>query len=230
MLTVQEVQKALPAQIKSTVSQEMVDALNHLSEDPVIAETMRENFISYTNVMREGKFKLDDYVMAVKYVSYKVMGYSNRESYIRTFPKRYQRLVSEGRSDKDIASYVAAYNKNKLVNLVYEQTLIPVWILNQAHYQEAINTQVDLMQNAKSEKVRSDAANSILTHLKKPETKQVDLNIGIKDDAGMNELRDQLKKMASMQQTLIEKGVPTNDIAKQKLIEDADYKDVTPDE
>ena len=219
MLNISDVEKALPPQLKTNVSQEMVDSLNNLSTDPLAAKNIRDNFISYSFVMKEGKFKLVDYVHAVAYVSYKVMGLSNKDSYWRTFPERYQNLTAKGASDKDISSYVSAYNKNKLVNLILEQTLIPSWVLNQDAYQRAINTQLDLMQNAKSEKVKCDAANSILTQLKRPETKQVELTIETSDNSGLNELKGQLNKMAEMQQNLINQGVPTKKIADARIIE-----------
>ena len=219
MLTTLDVEQALPPQLKTVVSDQMVEELNNLSTDPQAAELMRDNFISYTRVMSEGKFKLEDYVFAVVYVSYKIMGNSGREAYAKTFPQRYAKLVADGRSAQEISAYVSAYNKGKLVNLIMEQTLIPVWILNQEVYQTAINTQAELMLHAKSEKVRSDAANSLLTHLKRPETKQVELNIGVVDNSGMNELKKTLREMAEMQQDLIKGGVTTRTIAHQDIIE-----------
>lgn len=218
MLTVQEVESSLPPQLKAHVCQQMVDELNSLSTDPIAAENMRNNFISYTSVMREGRFKLEDYVAAVVYVSYRLMNHTNKEAYIKTFPGRYQALVARNASDKDISSYVSAYNKGKLVNMIMEQSLVPVWVLNQDILQKAINTQADLMMNATSEKVRSDAANSILTHIKKPETKQIELAIDVKENTGMAEMKDQLRQMADMQRQLIEAGVSTKTIAHQPLM------------
>lgn len=192
MITQEELQSALPSNLRSSVSPELVAMVNSISSDPQAASTIRENLISYSGVMRDGKFKTEDYVNAVAYVSYKIMGYTNQESYQRTFPSRYQALMARGASSKDISAYVAAYNKNKLVNLILEQTLVPMWVLNQDIYQKAINAQFTLMTTAKSEKVRSDAANSILTHLKRPEKHQVELDIGVTDSAGMKELKSTL--------------------------------------
>lgn len=230
MLNISDVKKALPATLNTNVTQHMVDRLNNLSTDPEVAEIMRNNFISYTTVMREGKFKLDDYVHAVAYVSYKIMGRTNREAYSLTFPGRYQNLVSQGKSDKDISSYVSAYNKNKLVNLIFEQTMIPTHVLNQDIFQKAINTQAELMMNAKSEKVRMDAANSLMTHLKKPESKQIELNMGIKESDGLKDLKNTLAQMAELQIKQIEGGASTRDIAHQDIIiqdnvEDAEVVD-----
>ncbi len=169
MLTKELVEQAVPANLKTSVTQQLVDMINNVSSDPLIAEQVRENFISYTAVLKDGKFKTEDYLHAVAYVSYKLMGKSNKEAYASTFPGRYQILVAKGTTEKDISAYVAAYNRGKLVNLILEQTLVPTWVLNQGIYQQAINTQALLMATANSEKVRSDAANSILTHLKKPD-------------------------------------------------------------
>jgi hypothetical protein len=104
-----------------------------------------------------------------------------------------------------------------MVNLILEQTLIPAWVLNQDTYQQAINEQARLMLNAKSEKVRSDAANSILTHLKKPEKKEIDLNIGMQETSGMSELKDALTDLASRQQQAIQEGITTREIAHQSF-------------
>lgn len=219
MLTVADIERALPPQMRMSVSQELADLVNGIAQDPEVARDIRENFISYTSVLKEGKFKTEDYVHAVAYVSYKVMGYSNRESYSRTFPNRYQALVAKGATEKDISAYVAAYNKNKLVNLILEQTLIPTWVLNQDAYQRAINVQLDLMLNSKSDKVRSDAANSLLTHLKKPEKKEVQLSIGVEDHSGLNELKAKMRELAQMQQSLIVGGISTQEIAHQTIID-----------
>jgi hypothetical protein len=213
--------------MRTGITQDLVDLVNNIAADPEVAQNVRENFISYAKVLKEGKFKTEDYIHAVAYVSYKVMGLSNLDAYKNTFPSRYQALVARGATDKHISAYVSAYNKNKLVNLIFEQTMIPIWILNQDAVQKAINVQLELMMYAKSEKVRSDAANSILTHVKQPEKKQVDLNIGLEETSGMAELRGMLTQLAGQQKALIEGGVPTRDIAHQKLIEGR-AKDITP--
>jgi hypothetical protein len=217
MLTPKDIADALPKHLKSAATQELANKVNGISSDPEIAQHIRDNFVSYTGVLTEGKFRTEDYLNAVTYVSYKLMGYTNQESYRRTFPQRYQDLVAKGHSEKDISAYVAAVHKGKLVNLIMEQTLVPAWVLNQDYYQKAINVQAELMMTANSEKVRCEAANSLLTHLKKPETKQVELSVSQKEPEGMKELNDMLTSMAEQQRQLIEQGVPTQAIAHQKL-------------
>ena len=232
MLTVEMVERALPPNLKAAATQTFVDQINTIVADPIVAEQVRENFISYTGVLKDGKFKTEDYLNAVTFVSFKLMGDSNQDAYFKTFPQRYMSLTAKGTSSKDIAAYVAAYARGKLVNLILEQTLVPSWVLNQHLYQEALNTQADLMRNARSEKVQSDAANSLLTHLARPAAAaQGTLKIEMTETSGIKEMREMLAKLAQGQKTAIESGTPTKEIAGQRLIEktvDADFVEVTP--
>lgn len=217
MLTKEQIEKAVPANLKSSVTPNLVALVNNATSDPIIAEQIRNNFISYTAVLKDGKFKTEDYVSAVSYVSFKLLGYTNLEAYARTFPQRYAALLAKGTVSKDIAAYVSAYNKGKLVNLILEQTLVPTWVLNQDLYQRALNVQADLMVNSMSDKVRCDAANSLLTHLAKPKEAGALINIDMRETSGMNELRDTLADMARQQQELITRGIPTHVVAAQRI-------------
>ncbi len=224
LLTVEQFRQVLPDKFKKTVNQEFIDQVNQTLSDPLMYETYRDNLLSYTQVMRDGKFKLTDYVSAVKYCSHKIMGATNIDAFIKTFPNRYQRFLTNGVSQKDIASYITAYNKSKLVNLILEQSLIPSWVLNQDLYQKAINVQADLMINANSEKVRSDAANSLLNHLKPPEVQKVELDIGLKKDSVLQDLKETLFELALQQQKALEANVvPIKDITTQKIVKVIDH-------
>jgi hypothetical protein len=222
MLTKEIVERAVPANLKNAVTQSLVDQVNNAAADPLIAEQIRNNFVSYTGVLKDGKFKTEDYLNAVCYVSYKLMGDTNKDAYFKAFPARYQALLQKGTSEKDISAYVSAYAKGKLVNLIMEQTLVPSWVLNQDFYQRALNVQADLMINAQSEKVRTDAANSILTHLTKPKEAGPLINIDARETSGMTELKDMLGKLAAQQLSLIQGGVTAKEIAAQRIIDATD--------
>lgn len=203
-LTLEEFRDAMPAKWKKTVNQELIDQVNTTLADPTAYEAYRDNLISYTSVMADGKFKIEQYLDAVRYVSFKLLGNTNIDAYMKTFPARYQAHLAAGTSAKDIASYVSAYNKGKLVNLIFEQTIIPSYVLNQDMYQKALNVQAELMVSAHSEKVRSDAANSILTHLKAPEVTKVKLDIGLEENSAIQGLMATMHGLAAQQQAAIE--------------------------
>lgn len=224
-ITKELVARALPGNLKSAATDQLADMINQISADPLIAEQIKDNFLSYASVLKEGKFKVEDYLNAVAYCSYKLMGDSNQDAYFKTFPQRYANLVAAGRTPKEISAYVSAYAKGQLVNKIMEQSLVPSWVLNQHMYQAALNTQFKLMTDEDvSPKVRSDAADSLLTHLAKPKEAGPLINIDMSETSGMNELKDALARMAQQQQTLINAGISTKEIAAQDIV------DVTPKE
>lgn len=220
-LTVDQLKDALPPKVKKSLNQGLIDQINATLSDPALYENYRENLISYTSVMADGKFKIENYIDAVKYVSHKLLGCTNIDAYIKTFPAKHANFVASGVTAKDIASYVTAYNKGKLVNLIFAQTLVPSHVLNQHLYQEALNTQADLMRTAKSEKVRSDAAHHLMEALKMPETIKVEMDIGVKEDSAIAQLRETTLELSRQQRLMIQAGaMNAQDVAHSKLVID----------
>lgn len=219
-LTIDQFRRVVPKHLRNNVTEDLINKFNNCVLDEEFRESVRETILGYTTVLQDGKFKLQDYINACKYVSFKLMGNSNYDSYVKTFPDRYQRLIGEGSSVDKISAYVSAYNKRVLVNRILEQTLIPTYVLNAEIHQKAINVQADLMMNAKSEKVRTDAANSLLNHLKQPEKKQIEVDIGIKETDSIKELREATTALAKQQKEMIAENVMSaKEIAESKIIE-----------
>ncbi|EGE12705.1 hypothetical protein [Moraxella catarrhalis] len=208
-LTVDVLKKSLPSKYRKNVNDDLLEHINTILDHPELYDDYRNNFLTYISVIQDGKYKLDDYLNAIKYCTHKLMGESNMDSFVKTFPNRYQSMIAKGYTAKEMSAHVAMYNKNKLVNTILEQSMIPTWVLNQDLYQKAINVQADLMLNAMSEKVRSDAANSLLVHLKPPEVKKVELDVGIKQNDEIEALRNITAELAAQQRRMIEAGVIT---------------------
>ena len=197
----------------------MLDQINQVLESTPEREAYKENLLSFTSILKDSRFSLPGYIRAVRYASLKLGGDSNIVAYAKTFPERYQKMVKNGWAEKDINSQVSTWNKSQMVAKIFEQSLIPHWILNQQYYQMALNTQVELMTQARSEKVRSDAANSILTHLKMPETAKIELDLNLKEDDSITELRKVTMELAQMQRKQIQAGaLSAQDVALQKIV------------
>lgn len=214
-LTIQDLKQHMPDGVKLTVTQSMVDTINKVAVDDIMAGYIRENFISYTNVMMDGKYTSDEYTNAIMYCTFKLMGLKNKDAYMHALPDRYMSLKSRGATEKEISAYVAAFHKGKLVSAIMEQALIPVWLVNQDAYQKAINTQVRLMTTATSELVQTQAANSILTHLAKPKDAVPMINIDMRQGSGLEELQKTLLDISQRQIDLINNGVSAKEIAAQ---------------
>ena len=220
MFTKEELIQALPATVQSGVSDDLVNELNNVITDPDFREAFRDNMISYNRVLSEGKFKLSSYMNAVMYVSYKLMGYNNMDAYSLTFPDKWKTWMQQGKTSQTMSASIAMYNKSKLVNLVYAQAVIPTHVLNQDKFQEAINHQFWLMKNADSQKVQSDAANSLMIHLKPPEEKQVNLNIGLEETDSIKDLKNVIVQLAEQQIKGIESKTWTaGEMAASRIIE-----------
>lgn len=219
MFTIETFKQALPAHMRKGISVDVMNQINASVSDPDVREHMLDNILSFTSVLAEGRFKMESYLDGVKYVSYKTMGDSNIQAWTKVFPDRYARLVANNASDKEISAHVAMYNSTKIITLLMEQTLRPIHIMNAHHVQAAVNKLADLMANSKSDKVQMESADRLLTHLKQPEVKSFELNVGMKDDGMISELKDIMAKMAVQQRDMIQSGVTTaRDAAHQRLV------------
>ncbi len=220
VLTEEEFKAALPIKFRKNVNAALIQKINTTLADPDMYQSYRENLISYTSVLSDGKFKTENYIWAVKYVSFKLMGMTNQDAFARTFPKKVQNWSQQGLQAKDVAAYVCSYNKSKLVNLILEQTLIPTHVLNADMYQQALNIQLDIAQRGRSEMARVNAANSILQQLKPPEAKKHELEIKIPESNAIKDLRQATSALAAAQREAIEGGgLDAQQIAHSQIIE-----------
>lgn len=201
--------RSLPAQHGARVTDEMVNAINQIQADDSFKEVYREGILGYSSVLAQGQFPMGKYLDAVRYVSYYLMNNTQVRSYELAFPERYRRLViDEGKNDKEVSAYANIYHRGKLVTQILTQARVPVSLLNADKFQMAVNVNAELMVSAKSEMVRMQAANSLLTHLKPPEDAKIELDIG-QSTAGsiIGQLTDTLHKMSQQQVGMVAAGM-----------------------
>lgn len=229
MLTMNQVKESLPVNFRNNITQDMVNQLNTLSTDPHEARIIRDNVITFAQVLQEGRFKFGEYVKAAMYVSYKLMGMSNLESYKKTFPDRYADMVKTNKPSKDVASIVSAYNKGLIVTKITERSIVPSWVLNQDIFQKALETQHDIMTDLNAPfRDRVAAANSLIMALKKPDVLKAELEVTIKNDDGMKALEERLNALSKKQLEILEMdpNMTAQDIAEMVLV--ADMREVNP--
>lgn len=218
MLTLKALQTVLPPKAKVKAKQELVDRVNLLVSDPEMRERYRENLLTYTSVLQDPRFTLEQYIDAVRYCSFKFAGSTNIDAYMKTFPDRYEKHIENGTSPKDIASYVTSYSKTILVSKIMEQAMIPNYIINQEYFQEALMTQVNIMRDEDvSPKVRSDAANSVMTHLKQPETNKLEIDVTQKESSVISDLRKTMVELRDAQKELLNNGGSAKQLAESRL-------------
>lgn len=224
MLALESVRKLVPKSQRTLITQEFLDKLEASVNDSLVAEQFKENFVTYLNVLSKGKYKMEDYINAVKYVSFKLLGYSNIKAYTATFPERYERLKAEGQTQ--IEAFVSMYNKNKLVMQIYEQTIVPSYVLNAPMHQQALNTLAAMIAD---DDVRGmtkvKACEAILQYTKQPDVVKGELTIGIEQSDTINDLREITENLADTYKMMLEKkGMRLKDVAEANII------DITPED
>ena len=220
-ITLEEFKNALPSNLGKNASVKLVDKINDiLNNDPGFAEQYANNLFQYTNVLSNGKYKLSNYVEAVQFVSYLSMGMSNQDAWIKTFPDRYKYYLGKGLTSKEISAYVSMYSNSKLVSSLKEVAYIPVHIMYRHVFHDAVMHQALLMKTATSEKVQSDAATALMNYLRPPEAKKVELDVSVKQDTTLTELRQVMEGLSREQQQAIATGLRSaKDIAEGRIIE-----------
>ncbi len=217
-LSVKEFQECLPKSMHSNVTQGFVDSINNLQVDSEAAEVFRDNLVTYSDVLKEGKYKLVNYVEASLFVAFKMQGKTNFQAWCSTFPKKYQRYVNERRPDKDIHAYASTYNKGKLVQAISERSMAVDHVLFADVRHRAIRRQAELMMSD-NEQVAQRAADSIMNHLKAPEESKIKVDIGVNENDTINQLEQTLSRMAKMYSEGIASGNMTaKQIAEQPIL------------
>lgn len=219
-MNAEEFKRCLPAKIRGSVNDSIREQLNDCLSDPDTREFISQNILGYTNVLQQGKFKLESYLNAIRYTTYKTMGDTNSLAYKKTFPEKVTDMINRGMPNKDINSIISVYNKSKLVTLIYESMMIPTHILNQDVFQEAINSLREIMldDNVKP-LVRVQAGKSLLDTLKPPEIKKMEVDISVKESDTIAQLEKTTQKLAQLQLEQLSRGSSLKDILNQEIVE-----------
>lgn len=222
-----DIRDMLPMRTSKTMARLACKKLNSIlsrDEEPAV---LREHLLTFSNVLRNNTLSVETYVNAVRFASYKMVGMTNLEAYKKTFPEKVAKWMAEGRTNQDMSSNISMYARTKAVISIMEQAYIPNCLLYRDVEHEAIMSQVNLMRNAKSEKVRHDAANSLLVHLKKQDTAKYRLDIDIKPSSAINDLRAAIEELNQAQRQSLDSGMSSlKSIAEGVIINSSGLEDM----
>lgn len=214
-LSIEQVRGSVPRSFRKNITEEFLDKLEDSLKNEEIANHIKENFLSYSNVLADcdNTITIWDYVNAVKFISYKIMGYSIDEAYKRTFPQKIEKCIKEGKTSW-INKYANAYNQNKIVNKIYEQTLIPSYVLNAPLYQRALNVLADMIE---SDEIRGmakvKACETILNYTKPPEVAKAEVTVNVQQSDAISDLREVAEAFAkSMHESIASGQTTANDV------------------
>jgi len=219
-LTKEIVTKVLPKDKKKLVTDNVIQFLNKAETNETVVNEFRENFLTYSKILQSSRYSLEEYVNAVRFVTYKMLGYSDIDSYAMVFPERYNRLIEKFNGETDrINAYSSRFKSTKLVTQIMEQTLVPSYIYNAPLFQEALLELSRIMVSSKSDIARVNAASNILQYTKAPEEKNINLEIGYKENDTIRELKSTMEQLATMQKKQLEKGMELESIAEADIVD-----------
>ena len=227
-MTKEEISSALPAQFRGSLSTSLVANVNNIINTTELRDSFKEQFLWYGNILSDSRFSVEHYVNAVRYVSLKALGHTNISAWGITFPDRFKRLKSQGKTNPEIHNHVRGYNQSVLVTKMLAQAMVPLWLTNQVHLQDAINRQVYLMNNAKSETVQTNAANSLICNLQKPEVAEIEVShkiVNTGEESAIETYQRAAKELAQEQLKALNNGVALQTIAESKIEPKEDEQD-----
>lgn len=230
LFTLEALRRIYPKRLNEESLEKTLEIINTAvsNMDSVLKEHYRDNLVNVIDVLKGSRqgISFEDYVNAVKFCTHKMAGESSTRAYALTFPDRVIRLEKEGIPVGHLHSYASGYARNRVVVEVLAKMQVPDHILYQDYFHLAVKTQVEIMtDDSVSPKVRSDAANSLMTHLKQPEVKKAELSISTSDTGVIGSLADALNALSGKQRQMLSEGkMSVRNISEAVIIE------VEPDE
>lgn len=224
-VTVEELKILYPVKVAGKVLEQAAEILNTATEDMdyVMAKEFRDNCLSFIDILKNSKSRVSfaDYVNACKFATFKLAGNTDVRAYALTFPARIRRMERDKVPNSHLYQYASIYSKNKTVVEVMAKLVVPTHIMFQDIFHQAVKVQSELMLDDKiSPKVRSDAANSLMTHLKTPEVKQAELKVDVQGSGAIEQLAEALGSLSGKQSEMLREGrYSLKDIREATIIE-----------
>ena len=224
-VTVEELKILYPVKVAGKVLEQAAEILNTATEDMdyVMAKEFRDNCLSFIDILKNSKSRVSfaDYVNACKFATFKLAGNTDVRAYALTFPDRIRRMERNKVPNSHLYQYASIYSKNKTVVEVMAKLVVPTHIMFQDIFHQAVKVQSELMLDDKiSPKVRSDAANSLMTHLKTPEVKQAELKVDVQGSGAIEQLAEALGSLSGKQSEMLREGrYSLKDIREATIIE-----------
>lgn len=227
-VTVEELKILYPVKVAGKVLEQAAEILNTATEDMdyVMAKEFRDNCLSFIDILKNSKSRVSfaDYVNACKFATFKLAGNTDVRAYALTFPDRIRRMERDKVPNSHLYQYASIYSKNKTVVEVMAKLVVPTHIMFQDIFHQAVKVQAELMvDDTISPKVRSDAANSLMTHLKTPEVKQAELKVDVQGSGAIEQLAEALGSLSGKQSEMLREGrYSLKDIREATIIEVGD--------
>jgi hypothetical protein len=212
LITVEDLKIALPTK-KGVITQEAVDIINSSRNDPEFqGESLLKTASIYESVMKKARAPLPDYLNAIRFCAYIMTNSSNyTEAYKKVFSDRdfvKNRLTALKSSPQysELTSAASRYRRTKLVTDILTVSQVPLDLMFTGHRYKAISVLANVMETAKLDRDKVNAAKELLAATKGPDSVKLELDVGVTESSAIQQLNDQLAEIAGRSIKHLEAG------------------------
>jgi hypothetical protein len=212
LITVEDLKIALPTK-KGVITQEAVDIINSSRNDPEFqGESLLKTASIYESVMKKARAPLPDYLNAIRFCAYIMTNSSNyTEAYKKVFSDRdfvKNRLTALKSSPQysELTSAASRYRRTKLVTDILTVSQVPLDLMFTGHRYKAISVLANVMETAKLDRDKVNAAKELLAATKGPDSVKIELDVGVTESSAIQQLNDQLAEIAGRSIKHLEAG------------------------
>ena len=221
MVKLEVLQEQLGKKKSHLISEDTVDELNKLVDDPDYGEEFLDSYVSYFNVMeKSSQWTTPKYMNAMKFFTLLEMGSSAVDAYVKVFPGRLESRQARGEGKDNMGGEASRFNASALVNEIRKIATIPVQLIHRNLLHESILKSAELMNDPEvSPAVQQKAAETLIRELKPAEDTTVNLKVGATDEtlAIQKQMVEQVQNVAINQRKLLESGMNLEEIQKLSL-------------
>jgi len=226
-MTLDVLKAALPKGRKNVVNQELVDLINDAEDRGDFDGMLEDKFISLSGILSSGRYKIKDFIKATEFACYYIQTEDQADSYQKTFPEKMKRRIMAGKSAYANGA-PSMYFSNQLVQDILAQIQLSDSLIHGQKRTEAYAKLYQLMSDPKSSpRIQMESANSLITHLKVPDTQKVELEIDVKKDESAIALESKLLELATLQEEAFRNGASISDLQKITYKEGVDDENIT---
>lgn len=202
LVTLDDMKKAMPSK-KNVITQDAVDIINASRTDPEFqGESLMQTASVYEAVLKGTRASVVEYLNAIRFCAYMMTnGSSFTKAYTRVFAERdfVKNRVNLPHDDPkygELTSAASRYRRTKLVSDILTASQLPLDLLFTGERYKAIGILANLMQTAKYDRDKINAAKELLAATKGPDNMKVELDLGVKESSAVAQLNDQLAEIA----------------------------------
>jgi hypothetical protein len=220
MLELEILQDQLGKKKGSLVTQETVDELNKLVDDPDYGEEFLDAYSQYFNVMeKNSQWSTPKYMNALKFFVLVEANHTAVDAYVKVFPERLAARHARNETKRDMGGEASRYNASALVNEIRKVANISVKLVHRHTFHDAIAVTAKMMyDNNVSPAVRQKAAEVLIRELKPEEDKQINVTV-TNEGSAIDELRKATEALVMEQRRSMEAGIAVKWIAESNIIE-----------